>query len=124
MTTIRYFAEVIEGIVARVIVADQDFIDTGSVGNRENWIETSTAIRKNRASGGYTYDSARDAFIPVKQFSSWVLDETTCRWKAPVAKPRDGKYYRWNEAALNWAEIIVTPENQAVLALAYPQDRT
>ena len=63
-------------------------------------------IRKNYAGIGFTYDAARDAFIVPKPFNSWVLDEETCRWEAPVAMPtEEGKRYTWNEATLAWVEV-------------------
>jgi len=62
-------------------------------------------IRKNYAGIGYTYDSERDAFIAPKPFSSWVLNEDTCRWQAPTPYPTDGKNYRWDEATTSWVEI-------------------
>ena len=125
-----HYAEVINGIVQRVIVADQDFIDTGSVGNPANWIQTSyntkggvhneggTPLRKNYAGGGYTYDKARDAFIPPQTFPSWILDESTCLWVAPIPMPTDGKIYRWNEALNNWEEAVLPAEQQAAIATA------
>ena len=58
-----------------------------------------TPFRKNYAARGMTYDAAKDAFIPSQPFPSWTLDETTCDWEAPVAKPDDGKMYQWNEVA-------------------------
>ena len=61
-----------------------------------------TPLRKNHASIGYTYDEDKDAFIPKKPFNSWILNETTCLWEAPVAKPTDGQKYNWNESILNW----------------------
>ena len=61
-----------------------------------------TPFRKNFAGIGYTYDEDRDAFIPPKPFNSWILNETTCIWEAPVARPNDGKMYNWNETNLNW----------------------
>jgi hypothetical protein len=63
-----------------------------------------TPLRKNYAGIGYTYDSQRDAFIPPKPFASWVLNDDTCLWDAPVAMPNDGKTYQWDEAAGAWAE--------------------
>ena len=68
------------------------------------WKQTSynNNIRKNHAGIGYTYDEDRDAFIPKKPFNSWVLNEDTCRWEAPVAYPDDGNKYNWNESALSW----------------------
>ena len=62
-------------------------------------------IRKNFAGIGYTYDAERDAFISPKPFASWVLNEDTCRWDAPVAMPTDDKRYTWNEANQSWDEI-------------------
>ena len=59
-------------------------------------------LRKNHAGIGYTYDEDRDAFIPKKPFNSWILNEQTCQWEAPVAKPNDGKKYNWNETNLTW----------------------
>jgi len=59
-------------------------------------------LRKNHAGIGYTYDEDRDAFIPKKPFNSWVLNETTCLWDAPVVKPNDGQNYNWNETIQNW----------------------
>jgi len=59
-------------------------------------------IRKNYAGIGYTYDFARDAFIPQKPYASWVLDETTCLWGAPVAQPNDGERYTWDEENQEW----------------------
>jgi hypothetical protein len=62
-------------------------------------------LRKNHAGIGYTYDETRDAFIPPKPFNSWILNEDTCRWEAPVAKPTDNGRYKWNETNLIW-EVI------------------
>jgi hypothetical protein len=59
-------------------------------------------LRKNHAGIGYTYDSKRDAFIAPKPFNSWVLNENTCNWEAPVARPQDDKIYIWNEQTLFW----------------------
>jgi len=78
------------------------------------WVQTSynthggihdnggTPLRKNHASIGYTYDEDRDAFIPKKPYNSWILNEQTCNWEAPVAYPTDGQRYTWNEINLNW----------------------
>ena len=63
-------------------------------------------FRKNYAGIGYTYDRTRDAFIPPRPFASWVLNEDTCLWDAPVPMPTDGKMYQWDEAAGAWTEII------------------
>lgn len=73
------------------------------------WLQTSYNgnIRKNYAGQGFTYDSQRDAFIPPKPFESWVLDEATCQWNAPVPYPMDGKVYLWDETTTSWKEVIV-----------------
>jgi hypothetical protein len=63
-------------------------------------------LRKNYAGIGYTYDEARDAFIPIKQFNSWILDEDTCNWKPPIPMPEDEKRYTWNEEDLTWVEVV------------------
>ncbi len=65
-------------------------------------VNNGTPFRKNFPSKGYTYDDDRDAFIPKKPFNSWILNETTCLWEAPVAKPDDGQIYDWNETDQNW----------------------
>jgi len=71
------------------------------------WKQTSYngTIRKNYASVGYTYDTERDAFIAPKPYGSWVLDEATCQWEAPVVYPTDGKRYGWFEPNQQWIEI-------------------
>jgi len=61
-----------------------------------------TPFRKNYAGIGYIYDETRDAFIPPKPFNSWVLNETTCNWDAPISYPNDGEFYVWNEETKNW----------------------
>jgi hypothetical protein len=59
-------------------------------------------LRKNHAAIGYIYDEDRDAFIPKKPFNSWILNEQTCLWEAPVVYPNDGELYSWNETTKNW----------------------
>ena len=68
------------------------------------WKQTSynNNIRKNHAGIGYTYDEDRDAFIPKKPYNSWILNEDTCLWEAPVAYPTDGGTYTWNEETTTW----------------------
>jgi hypothetical protein len=61
-----------------------------------------TPFRKNHAGIGYTYDETRDAFIAPKPYNSWILNEDTCQWEAPVAYPTDDKRYNWNEQTLSW----------------------
>ena len=64
-----------------------------------------TPLRKNYAGIGYTFDEEQDAFIPPKPYPSWVLDEDSCLWEAPVAYPTDGKQYQWDEEMVSWVEI-------------------
>jgi hypothetical protein len=66
-----------------------------------------TPLRKNHAGIGYTYDEDRDAFIPKKPFNSWILNEDTCLWNAPVTYPTDGERYSWNESTLTWDIVEV-----------------
>jgi hypothetical protein len=66
-----------------------------------------TPYRKNYAGIGYTYDAGRDAFIAPKLFASWLLDEDTCLWNAPVPYPDDGNRYQWDEKSLSW--VIYEP---------------
>jgi hypothetical protein len=61
-----------------------------------------TPLRGNYAGLGFTYDEALDAFIPPKAYNSWVLDEATYKWNAPVPYPTDGFTYKWNESAVDW----------------------
>lgn len=106
-----HFAQVKNGIVVQVIVAEQDVIDSGTFG--EGWIQTSyntyggkhpegRPLRKNYAGIGYTYDAIRDAFIPPQLYSSWTLDEKTCLWNPPIPYPTDGNNYWWDESILAW----------------------
>ena len=93
--------------VTQVIVAEQDFINSGQVGDSFLWVQTSYNgnFRKNYAGVGYTYDTTRDAFISPKHYPSWLLDEDTCQWAAPVDYPADGKDYKWDEDTTNWTEV-------------------
>jgi hypothetical protein len=113
-----HFAKVENGIVTQVIVIDAETLALGHWGNPSLWVQTSynthggvhatggTALRKNYAGIGYSYDSTRDAFIPPKPFASWLLNETTCLWGAPTPMPTDGKIYKWDEPTLSWVEVI------------------
>ena len=76
-------------------------------GGYTNWKQTSynATIRKNYAGIGCTYDAIRDAFIPPKPFPSWLLNEASCQWTAPVAYPNDGKMYQWDESTLAWRGV-------------------
>tara|TARA_R110002073_G_scaffold155090_1_gene310353 strand:- start:698 stop:1018 length:321 start_codon:yes stop_codon:yes gene_type:complete len=101
-----HFAKLDNNIVTEVIVAEQDFINSGAVGDSFLWVQTSynRNFRKNYAAVGYTYDKAKDAFIAPKPYPSWVLVEDTCQWEAPTAMPDDGKEYEWNEDTTTWVE--------------------
>jgi|TARA_R100000482_G_scaffold115666_1_gene58685 hypothetical protein len=110
-------------IVEKVVVVSNDIATTEQAGvdflnnlygTRDIWKQTSyntvagehllggTPFRKNHAGIGYTYSQERDAFIPPKPFNSWVLNETTCNWNAPVEYPTDGREYNWNETDKTW----------------------
>lgn len=64
------------------------------------------ALRGNYAGIGYTYDETLDAFIPPKPYESWVLDEATCNWVAPIPYPEDGGEYTWDEDEGDWIEVV------------------
>lgn len=113
-----HFAEIDENnIVLRVIVVndleckDENGIESEAVGALfctnllgGLWKQTSynARIRKHYASAGYTFDAGRDAFIPPQPFASWLLNEETCQWEAPVAEPNDDGSYIWDEATQSW----------------------
>jgi len=110
-----HYAKVVNNLVTQVIVAEAEFFNTFVDSSPGDWIQTSyntrggqhtlggTPLRKNYAGIGYTYNAQLDAFIPPKPYASWVLDEETCLWNAPVARPTDGRY-KWNEDSLMWEE--------------------
>jgi hypothetical protein len=101
-----HYAKIENNIVTNVIVAEQDFIDSGAVGDPSTWIQTSYNgnIRKRFAGIGYSYNEELDAFIPPKLFASWVLDEESATWKAPFEQPDDDKNYIWDEDTGSWVE--------------------
>lgn len=116
-----------DNTVVQVIVVEQDVINTGLFGDPAKWIQTSyntrggvhygpdgepdggTALRKNYAGIGYSYDATRDAFISPKPYPSWLLDEATCWWTPPVAQPepQEGVIYSWNEDTQTWDSTTV-----------------
>ena len=116
-----HFAQIDDrNTVIQVLVVDQDQIDTGLLGDPKTWIQTSyntaggvhaaggTPLRKNFAGVGMTYDPVRDAFIPEQPYASWVLDEDSCLWTAPVPQPpRPNKFqgWIWDESSVNWILI-------------------
>lgn len=117
-----HFAQIINGIVQQVIVAEQDFIDT--LPDKENWIKTSynsrgnehfdpitkekdtseskPALRANYASVGGNYDSTNDVFYDAKPYPSWTLNKSTWIWEAPTPMPNDGIHYKWDEITKTW----------------------
>lgn len=100
-------------IVIRVLVLGDDKTSDWLVKRfGGTWIQTSYtgAIRKNFAGVGHTYDSELDAFIRPKPFDSWVLDEETAQWEAPVEYPTDGNNYSWDEETTSWIEIATEAE--------------
>lgn len=125
-----HFAKIENGIVTQVIVIEQDVLNTGHWGDPSLWKQTSyntrggvhygsdgqpdggAALRKNYAGLGYIYNSTLDAFYPPSPFPSWILDENTCNWNAPVVMPvTEGKHYIWDEPTLSWVEdtSVITP---------------
>lgn len=118
-----HFAEIGAGnVVLRVIVvSNRDTSDANGVEKEHigaafcerllggTWKQTSynNNMRKRYAGVGYTYNADLDAFVPPKPFPSWVLNNTTADWEAPVAKPEDGKAYSWNESTLSWEEVTL-----------------
>ena len=116
-----HFAKLDENnIVLAVHVVNNDVITVNGVESEQagidfltnlhghsNWKQTSysNSIRKNYAGVGYTYDASRNAFIPIKPYTSWTLDETTCRWEAPITVPSLDKRYNWDEESQSWIEL-------------------
>ena len=106
-----------DNVVLRVLVGDNEDPngDEGYQWLVDNlggtWVKTSynATIRKNFAGIGYTYDESLDAFVPPKPFDSWVLNEETAVWEAPVAYPSDGGMYAWNEETISW-DLVELPE--------------
>ena len=95
--------EVVSNDIATTEQAGVDFLNN-LYGTRDVWKQTSYNgnIRKNYAGVGYTYDQTRDAFIAPKPFNSWILNETTCQWEAPIALPDTENRYNWNEETTTW----------------------
>jgi len=102
-----HYAKVEDNLVTRVIVAEPEFFESFVDSSPGEWIQCSynDNIRKNYPGIGYTYDSVRDAFIPPKPYTSWALNETTCRWEAPVEIPDNDTEYTWNEDNQSWDEV-------------------
>jgi hypothetical protein len=94
---------VVSNDIATSEQAGVDFLNN-LYNTRDVWKQTSynNNIRKNFAGIGFQYDQTRDAFIPLKPYNSWILNEDTCLWEAPVAMPKDDNKYKWNEQTLSW----------------------
>ena len=113
-----HFAKVVDGKVTLVIVAEQEFFNTFVDSSPGEWIQTSynthggqhtqggTPLRGNYAGIGYTYDREHDVFYAPQPFVSWILNQTTWTWEAPVPYPIDDKIYSWDEATQSWKEIV------------------
>lgn len=107
-----------DNVVVQVIVADQEFIDSGIMGDPAVWMQCSynthggehvkggTPIRKNFPGVGFTYDQTRDAFIPPKPYPSWALDEDSCLWEAPIPEPVNRTEYKWDEGRQRWVANV------------------
>ena len=113
-----HFAKIENGVVVQVVVAEEDFIATGALGDPANWKQTSYNTRggihygqdgqpsgreplhKNYAGIGYTFDGT--GFAAPQPFPSWNMNSTTYLWEAPIAMPTDDKPYAWNESTLSW----------------------
>jgi hypothetical protein len=114
-----HFAKVLNGKVIQVIVAEPEFFDTFVDSSPGQWVQTSyntfggvhrnggTPLRKNYAGIGFTYDAQKDAFIAPKPYESWVLNEDSCLWEAPIPMPTDEKFYDWDETSLSWKETVI-----------------
>ena len=119
-----YFAKlnsdnIVENVISinNAVITDANGVEQEQLGldfinklynTNDVWKQTSynNNIRKNYAGIGFQYDQTRDAFIPPKKFDSWLLNEDTCRWEAPVSMPttvlEKNQYYSWNESIVNW----------------------
>jgi hypothetical protein len=108
-----HFAKVEDGVVTQVIVAEQEFIDSGVL--EGTWIQTSyntkankhilggTPLRGNYAGAGMIYDAENDAFYDPQPYPSWSLNKSTWTWEAPISKPEDpNAEYSWNEEKQVW----------------------
>jgi len=115
---LSHYAKVVDGKVTQVIVAEAEFFETFVDSSPGTWIQTSyrthgnqhpegRPLRGNYAGIGYTYDAQNDVFVAPKPFNSWLLNEDTWLWEAPVAMPDDGKLYNWDEETTSWKEVTL-----------------
>ena len=109
-----HYAKVLDGKVIQVIVAEADFFTHFVDSSPGTWIQTSyntkgnqhpegRPLRGNYAGIGFVYDQANDVFYEPKPYPSWTLNKTTWLWESPISYPDDGKSYKWDESAKNWA---------------------
>jgi hypothetical protein len=93
-------------VVTQVIRAEQDFINSGRVGDSFLWVQTSYSgsFRKQFAGVGSTYDKANDVFVSPQPYPSWSLDGSF-DWQPPTVMPSDDKQYTWNEETTKWVEV-------------------
>lgn len=100
-----HYAKIENSQVTNIIVAEQEFINSGAVGNPIDWVEIidDNGSTIHYAGIGFTYNATSATFIPPKPFNSWLVNGTS--WSAPIPKPQDNKHYIWNEEILNWTEI-------------------
>ena len=125
-----HFARVENGLVTSVVVAEQEFIDTGALGH--GWVQTSyntiggihtqggTPLRGNYAGVGFTYDATNDVFYAPQPFDNWVLNTTSWLWEPPVAMPQDAYFYTWNQETTAWVQgdlrpVVVEPVVEPVV---------
>ena len=122
-----HYAKVVDGIVTQVIVAEAEFFDTFVDTEPGKWVQTSyntrggvhyepnsntpsndqsKALRKNYAGIGWIYDFEKDVFYEQQPYPSWTLNDSTCMWEAPSAKPDDGIDYYWDENSKSWKENV------------------
>ena len=110
-----HFAKVLDGKVTQVIVAEPEFFENFVDTSPGAWIQTSynthgnqhpegRPLRGNYAGIGFTYDQVNDVFYAPQPYPSWILNQTTWLWEAPVAYPTDGQVYYWDEPTLSWKE--------------------
>ena len=101
-----HFSEIKDGVVQRVIVAEQDFINSGLIGDTFNWVQTSynNNFRNKFAGVGDTYDKVNDVFVEPQPYPSWTLD-SNYDWQPPI--PRPAGIQNWNEETQVWDEVII-----------------
>lgn len=120
-----HYAKIVDSKVTQVIVAEAEFFDTFVDSSPGTWLQCSynargnvhygqdgqpddgIALRANYPGIGYTYDATNDVFIAPKPYNSWIINEDTWLWEAPVAMPDDGKLYNWDEASTSWKEVTL-----------------